>query len=326
MESVWTIYESQFYIKGIQSHLNMDKDVPFLLRGDALRVKQILLNLISNAYKFTSEGGKIDVNVNVVSQNEKKVYVRISVSDTGCGMSEELKQRLFQPFEQNDATTAFQYGGSGLGLSITKNLVNLLHGAIKVDSTLGSGTTFTLDLPFERTSQAQTQTQLGEQDTSKQIDRQNQPDQPDQPDHPDQPNQKNQQKIDYDLSGLHILLADDNEINRDIAEELLNLTGALVKSVENGEMALEEFTSSEVGTYDVILMDIHMPIMNGYQATQEIRKSSHTQAKSIPIYAMSANAYNEHISKCLSAGMNGCIQKPIDTQLLYQTLQKCMKE
>lgn len=274
--------------------------------GDRLRLNQILNNLLSNALKFTEAGGKIELTIKQQTIEEKRVYLQFSVSDTGCGMSEDMIQRVFEPFEQESAKTAQNYGGSGLGMSIARNLTELMQGAISVQSEKGKGTTFTVSLPFERAQENLTE---GNSDTAKEEA------------------QEEAEEKEYDLTGTHVLLVDDTEFNLDVAADLLKLVGVTVDCVRNGKEALEAFEKSAPKEYDAILMDIQMPVLNGHEATREIRKLNREDAQTIPILAMTANAFTEDVTKSLEAGMNDHITKPIDTNILYSKLEKyCRKE
>lgn len=430
LSGITSIYYAQCKQKGV--HFNVETDIEKeILIGDSLRVNQILLNLVSNAYKFTNEGDSITIRVTETVQKSDHVFLRFDVIDTGAGMTEEMQSRLFKPFEQESATTAQKHGGSGLGLSITKNLVEMMHGAITVTSKKGAGSTFTVDIPFE-VAKEQQQIQIDEikdmnihalvidddesalEYTATILDRigvdydiassgtqaLNKIEDAQKKDEafnicfidwkmPDfsgiEVTKRIREQYDenmliiivsaYDLSevedeakaaganmfvskpmfqstvynvlmtlssgkytkktakegefnftGRRVLLAEDTEFNREIAVELLELVHANVDTAVNGKEALEKFEASEPGTYDMILMDIQMPIMNGYEATKAIRACKHEQAKMIQIYAMTADAFTEDVSMALSAGMNGHIAKPIDTKVLYQTMQKVFEE
>ncbi|MEG0806002.1 MAG: ABC transporter substrate binding protein [Lachnospiraceae bacterium] len=298
-----TMYSAQYKEKGIDLEL-CNRTSNSQLMGDELHLKQILLNLVSNAYKFTNSGGKVEIKVEEVSEKDRQVRYRFQVKDTGIGMSEEMQIRAFQAFEQESVYTTQKHGGSGLGLAIAKNLTELMNGTIQVNSKQGVGTCFTLELPFELTGT----------DNSSEL-----------PIPSIQENTDIKEYSDYDFTGYRILLAEDNQLNREIAVELLNMVNLEADCAVNGEEAAAIFEKSEEGTYDLILMDIQMPVLDGYEAARRIRKSSHKQAKSIPIYAMTANAFAEDISVAYSAGMNGHIAKPIDTKLLYSTLSECFK-
>ncbi len=302
LKSIGTVYSTQCRQKGIAFEMNADGIQNHCLRGDALRLEQILLNLISNAYKFTTEGGRVTVTVEELSKQGEKVYYKFTVADTGEGMSEEMLGRLFLPFEQEGADTAQKHGGSGLGLSIAKNLVELMGGSISCQSEKGKGTMFTVSLPFLLDENAAEESMGDEECPEEELDKR------------------------YDFAGRRVLMAEDTEMNADIAKDLLALVNMEVAHAWNGKEAVEMFAAAEPGTYAAVLMDVQMPVMNGYEAAAAIRALNHPDAVSIPIYAMTANAFTEDVSAALNAGMNGHFAKPIDTELLYETLRKAIKE
>ena len=304
--SVCTIYEPQCKQKGIAFEVQDEEVTHTHLIGDGLRVNQILLNLVSNAYKFTPSGGKITIKVKELYVKEEKAYFNFLVEDTGEGMSEEMQTRLFQPFEQESATTAQKHGGSGLGLSIAKNFVELMSGSISVKSKKGEGTTFVVSIPFEFEQAAE-------------------PEITEQPVENDLSVVQEEQAV-YDFAGKKVLLAEDTAFNEEVATELLAMVHMDVDCAHNGKEAVELFEKAKPGTYMAILMDIHMPVMNGYEAARTIRKSEREDAGTIAIYAMTANSFEEDVSAALNAGMNGHIAKPIDAQILYEVLDKLAKK
>lgn len=422
--SISNIYYSQCKQKGIHFEIRMNQVTEEYLIGDQLRLNQILLNLLSNAVKFTQKDGLIEVIITQVQEKDSMIFFRFEVHDTGCGMTSEMMTRLFKPFEQEDGSTARTYGGSGLGLSITKNLVDLMKGAIRVTSKKGEGSTFIIELPFgkildkedikvkfddiytliidadnssgEYTSSVlkrlsvkydcvQSDIQayekikkineleykyniyfmdciMPEENAIKLIQQirkvtKNSPivailayDSQEAEERADRIGAdlfiakplfqstifnlfislKGKEFLTreegvssakkYDFSGYCLLLVEDTKMNLEIAIELLKDTNIKIDIAENGEEAVDKFVNSSEGTYQMILMDVQMPIMDGYEATRLIRKSNHAQAKEIPIIAMTADAFTEDISKALSAGMNAHIAKPIDEVLLYQTV------
>lgn len=303
LKSIYTVYSTQCKQKGITFEMDVDDIKSNCLRGDGLRLNQVLLNLISNAYKFTPEGGKITFTVKELPKREETVYYKFTVADTGEGMSEEMLSRLFLPFEQEGADTAQKHGGSGLGLSIAKNLVELMGGSISCQSEKGKGTVFTVSVPFllDESVEKVREESTEEQETVE-LDKQ------------------------YDFAGKKVLLAEDTEMNAEIAEELLALVNMKVDHAWNGKEAVEMFAAAQPGTYVAVLMDVQMPIMNGYEAALAIRALNHADAAAMPIYAMTANAFTEDVSAALNAGMNGHIAKPIDTKILYETLRKAVEE
>lgn len=398
------------------------------LIGDQLRINQILLNLISNAYKFTPSGGEILVKASEKVQ-EDKVLLELQVKDTGEGMSQEMQERLFKPFEQESADTAQKHGGSGLGLSIVKNLCELMNGEITVKSEKGKGTVFNVTLPLEYVNNEDVidkdtykdlkvliadseksaaeylaymlanmgiysdyaidftsaknfleQTENGGQkydlafiDRSMsspegkplgKVIREKYNYDKDKPliiTYTDDiasdknlydelgvdkilekpvfqsslynliisiyPNLSKQKSTleDFDFSGKKVLLAEDNAMNVEIATEFLKMVNMKVDVAQNGQIAVDKFNSSGEYEYDAILMDMQMPVMNGIEAAKTIRAGDHPRSKIIPILAMTANSYSEDISACLDAGMNAHIAKPIDTNILYQTLKDAIK-
>ncbi len=257
--------------------------------GDARKIQQILTNLLSNAVKFTSQGV-----VSLSLSEDPSGGVRLLVSDTGCGMTKEFQEILFQPFTQEDTTYGRTQTGTGLGMAIISQLIQLLQGAISVQSEPGKGTTFTVVLPLQADPE--------------QAEREERPAPPQ-----------------ISLSGIRILMAEDNKINSMIAEELLTQAGAEVKTVENGQLAVDAFLDPSSDPVDLILMDIRMPVMDGLEATRRIRASDHPRAKSIPILALTANGLEEDNKEILEAGMNKRLSKPLSVQLLYESIQASVK-
>jgi signal transduction histidine kinase/ActR/RegA family two-component response regulator len=286
LKSLTDMYREQCAHKGLQFTVE-DTVQERCLVGDSRRLTQILLNLLSNAVKFTPDGGAVTIRVGQRDVRQHHVYLHFEVADTGIGMSEEFMHRLFQPFEQDSPMTFQKYGGSGLGLSIAKNLTELMEGKLSVASVLKEGTTFFVDIPFERAEQAAAaQAEPVVEPVRADMGRQ--------------------------LQGRTILLAEDNDLNMEIAVELLEMCGARMVTARNGREAVEKFTAAAAHTYDLILMDIQMPEMNGYEAAHAIRTSPKEDAKTIPIIAMTANAFAEDVAQALAAGMNEHIAKPMD--------------
>ena len=264
-------------------------------RGDMLRIKQILINLLSNAIKFTMEGGRVSFRLEEIDcETAGKARYRFTVSDTGIGMSEEFQQHLFEPFIRSERVSGVE--GTGLGLSITKGLVDLMGGEIQLESRLGQGATFRIELEFDAVDnglEARIPGRLKEED-------------------------------ERSMEGLHFLLVEDNAINSEILGELLQMRGATYVLKENGRQAVEEFQNSSPGTYDAIFMDVQMPVMNGYEATRAIRALPRPDAGAIVILAMTANAFAEDVQKAMESGMNGHIAKPVDMKLLQTTLSELL--
>lgn len=310
------IFEEQCKAKGVAFSVNANGVTENMLVGDELRVNQVLLNLLSNAMKFTPRGGTVTLDVTQTSLMRDTAQCRFCVTDTGCGISPDMMNRLFQPFEQESAATARMHGGSGLGLSITKNLVEMMGGTIQVQSAQGKGTEFTVDLPFGIAEHEDAQGCCAGAGCDVPLGRAG-----DESGRLQAANAKTVVGETFDFAGRRVLLAEDVEMNRIVAEKLLSLVGVTVDCVIDGQQAVDAFAASSPGTYDCILMDINMPIMNGYEAAEAIRRLPHPDAESVPIYAMTANAFAEDIAAALDAGMNGHISKPIETAVLYQTLE-----
>ena len=433
LESVTAIIFPQAVARGVDFHTSLQDVTEEELAGDAVRVSQILLNLMSNAVKFTPAGGRVRLMVKGLPCKNNRVRLRFTISDTGRGMSEEFLARLYEPFEQERVADSEKITGTGLGMPITKNLVELLGGTISVSSHLGEGTVFTVELPFQLANASGQAVKYPVMSALKVLVTDNDPDdcmytslllerfgimtrrvfsgeeavEEIRTAHnagedydvclidwqmPDMDGIETTRKIraivgpdtliiiitayDYSqieaaareaganlflakplfasslynsllfaagteqlmpgqspgeappksLFGRKFLLAEDNDLNGEIAEELLRMAGAKVHWVKDGNEALEWFLSPEGRTCDAILMDIQMPEMDGYQATRAIRAASRDNAASIPIIAMTANAFREDVTAALEAGMNAHIAKPVDVIYLYRVLERCMEQ
>ncbi len=400
-----------------------------ILVGDPLRLNQILNNLLSNALKFTKSEGEISIIISQQKIEKDKAYMSFTVCDNGCGISEEMKERLFRPFEQENSKVAIEHGGSGLGLSITKNFVDMMQGSIDFKSEKGVGTTFIVSIPFTRSEERiNTTTDKLSRISSLIID-----DESDSRDYiamilnrlgvshdeansgkqaiemfekaykqgkgydvcfvdwkmPDMDGSEVAKQIrkqfdedtliiivsaydtseieddgkdngvnmfltkpifqstvynllmtlcgsdiaeemedagDYDFSNIKIMAVDDTAFNLEIIRDILELTGAQVECAENGKEAYDKFMASEEGEYDVILMDVQMPVMDGHEATKVIRNSNHPDAKNIQIIALTANAFTEDITESFTAGMNDYLTKPVNTDVLYKTINRIIED
>lgn len=267
------------------------------LLGDSMRLLQILNNLLSNAYKYTPAGGTICIEVQEMEQSSSS-YAKLcfKVMDNGIGMSREFLARIYDSFTREECSVTNTIQGTGIGMSIVKSLVDLMGGSIDVESMQGKGTCFELILDFRISEKTVT-------DCSKQ--------------------KEEKEKTDTSqLRGMHFLCAEDNELNAEILKELLHMEGAECVICPNGRAVVEKFEKSAPGDYDMILMDVQMPVMNGYEATKAIRRGNHPLALTIPIVAMTANAFSEDVQKSLSAGMNAHISKPMDMKKLSRVVQK----
>jgi len=423
LNAISTIYYTQCEQKGVRFIMDVDVKNELLI-GDSLRVNQILMNLVSNAFKFTDRGGTIAVRVKENRREEDTVFLQFQVSDTGVGMGPEMLKRLFKPFEQESASTAKKYGGSGLGLSISKNLVSLLRGDIAVESEKGKGTTFTVELPFKTTGRS---SEPIDKEKLKKVRMLVVDDEKSAREYTGMLLERIGVKYDlaisgvdalekiraakaagknynmclldwkmpgldgvavtkemrklvpagmmiiiassydtsemedeainagadmlvskplfqstifnllvqmlggefglrampfssYDFTGHRALLVEDNPINSLVARELLRMVKLDCDLAENGKEAVDKFNTTAPGTYDLILMDIQMPIMDGYEATRAIRALPRPDGKTIPIFAMTADAFTEDVSSALASGMNGHLAKPIDVAKLYTTV------
>ncbi len=432
LTSITTVFYQQCKQKDINFEMHMKGVTNEVLIGDSLRVNQILMNLLSNAVKFTSAGGTISVLVIQASSSKGMTQMRFVVSDTGCGMSDDLKERLFKPFEQEDATTARKHGGSGLGLAITKNLVEMMNGRINVESEKGVGTTFTVDIPFgvvntkmivnegafkdirtlivdddiescqyaslllDRLEVAHEYVTSGEQALEKlgeaeddgnpfticivdwkmpqmnglevtqkireifgndtvviiasaydrmEIEEEGYKAGADyfvakpmfqstvfnilmkianKGKNEIEPTKKRSEK--YYFAGKKALIAEDVALNMEVAVELLKMVGITSVCAEDGAIAVDIMKRSKENEFDVILLDVNMPNMDGYEAARQLRLLDREDIKNMPIYAMTANAFAEDIAASLDAGMNGHISKPIEPDVLYKTLEKAFSE
>lgn len=266
-----------------------------LLMGDDFRVRQILNNLLSNGVKFTPKGGRVSLTVEQVQVGDVAQY-RFVVSDTGIGMSPEFLQRLFEPYAREMRFSAQQAAGTGLGMAITKNLVSQMEGEIHVESTPGEGTTFTVLLPFAVLRE------------------------------PEKADASSKTQTVFTLQGLRVLLAEDNELNREIASEMLETLGVIVTQAVDGQEAVERFEESTPGDFDAILMDMQMPRLDGCKAARAIRALDRADAKTVPIIAVTANAFSEDVAATAAAGMNAHVTKPIDYGQLEQLLKKLCSE
>jgi len=286
-----SIFEAAVQEKGIALRVELSGPTNRFYVGDMKKIQQIMTNLLSNAVKFTTQG---TVTLALSVDKKEKDMVRILVSDTGCGMKPEFQKIVFQPFTQEDTTYGRTQTGTGLGMAIISELIQILHGTISVQSTPGQGTTFTVRLPL----QADGNQKVQEEETMRQQ---------------------------ISLSGIRILMAEDNQINSMIAEALLTEAGAEVVTVENGQLAVDYFLDPASVPVDLILMDIRMPVMDGLEAARRIRASDHPRAKSIPILALTANGLEEDNREILEAGMNKRLSKPFSVPILFESIQNYVR-
>lgn len=273
-------------------HISIGEDVAESYRGDAMHLKQILLNLLSNSIQFTREGGNISLTALQTEKNGAQAVLRIQVTDNGIGMSEEFQKVLFEPFEQENATEGRVFESSGLGLAITRNLVQLMGGTIQFESKIAEGTTFVVELPFKI------------------------------PEKPDAEETESSDGEPRGFQGQRVLVVEDNDINLEIVQTILESWNLIVESAENGLVALEKFSASQPGWYHLVLMDIRMPVMDGLTATRKIRALNRADAVTVPIMALTANASQEDSRYAASIGMNEYLTKPVEMKLLYRKIKE----
>ena len=261
------------------------------VNGDQVHLMQIFSNLVSNAVKYTQEGGKIQFLVEEC-ETKSSVYAkyRFLVSDNGMGMSADFKETIFDPFTRAEGSVTNKIQGTGLGMAITKGLIEQMNGSIEVTSQVGVGTVFVITIPFEIAREQKKDKEIAEK---------------------------------YDIRGLHLLAAEDNELNAEIIEMLLTDDGAKVTVAKNGRQAVECFENNPPGTFDAILMDVMMPVMDGIAATKAIRAMDRADAKTIPIIAMTANAFEEDAKRCLATGMTAHLAKPFQIEDVEKTIVEC---
>ena len=281
------------YEKRLNFFAHFDEQIVPLVRTDGSRVRQVLQNILSNAIKFTPRFGRVDFSAKLLEADNDRVRIRFTVKDTGVGIADELKDMIFLPLTKEYSGSTNVYGGSGLGLAICKQLVDRLGGTLDFISNKGDGSEFWVVLDFEQDKAAlQRQAEVPAQAV--------------------------------DFSGKYVLLAEDNHINCEIVKRLLTRRGLTVETAENGQVALNKYMMNAPRTYDLILMDVRMPYMDGLKAARMIRASGKSDARTIPIMAMTANAYEEDIQKSMEAGMNAHLVKPVEPSELYRAVQKAL--
>lgn len=301
-DKIQNMFQKSIEDKGVHFAIEMlDFDVRYLI-GDELRLMQVIINFLSNAQKFTAAGGQITVTFKQMHKIEGNLHLMIRVRDTGKGMESAFMTRIFKPFEQESREIVKQYGGSGLGMAISDQLISLMGGQIVVDSQVGKGSDFSIYLALPIAE--------GEQQMPWEQNKQE-----------SQSSQKRETKP-FELAGKHVLMAEDNDVNAEIAMEMLQSMGVSVERAVDGLEVVEKFRECMPGAYDFIFMDIQMPGQNGWDAAAQIRALDHPDAEKIPIFALSANAFIEDRRRSEEAGMNGHITKPID----FENLEKEISE
>ena len=286
------VIEKQAKERGIQIVVHKYRVIHENLIGSPLHVKRVVMNILTNAIKYNKDNGKIIMEFQEVQEDQDTVRIQFKCKDTGIGMSESFQKKIYEPFAQEKAWARTVYGGTGLGMPITKSLVEKMGGTISFESEQDVGTTFDIEIPFQI-------------DHNKQCEE-----------------HKKKEVKETSIKGVNVLLAEDNELNMEIAEFVLESAGAKVIKAFNGKEALEIFKASEQGEIDMILMDVMMPVMDGLEAARYIRRSNKENARDIPIIAMTANAFTEDRRRVLEAGMNEHLAKPLESEVLIEMIAK----
>ena len=298
VESVAGMFENQAREKGLDLIIDTSQAVDTRVICDSKHVARVVQNLLSNACKFTPKDGTVRLSLDQIeSLDENRSNFELRVKDTGIGMNPEFVERLFDEFERERTSTVSGIQGTGLGMSIAKGIIDKMGGTITVDTAPGQGTEFIVRMGFDRAATDVEPEDVSKADSEKEL---------------------------ADCTGKHVLLVEDNEINREIMTMILDSYGLTVEEAENGQEAVDAVRVAEPGHYDVVLMDVQMPIMDGYEATREIRALPDKGRASIPIIAVTANAYDEDVSKALDLGMNGHVSKPVDPQKLIEKLAEVL--
>ena len=308
LEDLKSIVQTDISAKQLEFHVDTKNMVHKNVITDKLRLNQVLLNILENAVKYTRPGGKICFQIQELKGQEPEfAKYEFRVKDTGIGMSEEFIEHIFEPFSREQTSTVSGIEGMGLGMAIVKKIVDRMGGTIAVKSRQGKGTEVRVILLFKVSSRvAECETKVFKKTGQMKI----------------LSERGNSENL---LKGKKILLAEDNELNREIAVELLKEEGFILDTAEDGTIAVEKMRTAKPGQYDLILMDIQMPIMDGYEATRQIRKLPNPETANIPIVAMTANAFEEDRQKALEAGMNEHVSKPIDLASLLEAVKKVLK-
>ena len=293
MEQICVIVGGQCEDKGLRFVCNRVEPLDECFVGDDLKLKQVLINILGNSVKFTEAPGVITLTVAQTDRADGRAALRFTMEDTGIGMDKEFIPRLFEAFSQEDTSNTNQYGGSGLGMAITRSIVEMMGGEIGVESEKGLGTTFTVTVALGRVAG----------DTP-----------------PEAPAQAAEVPAGASFEGRHVLIAEDQPLNAEVLTDLLEMEDVTCEWAENGQKAVEMFEQSAAGHFDAILMDMRMPVMDGLTTAREIRKLSRPDAATIPIVTLTANAFEEDVRQCLEAGMNAHLSKPVDIDKLKETL------
>ena len=304
LAQVNTMISGQCRDKGIEYECRVKGAVDDYYIGDDMKLRQVILNILGNAVKFTPSGGTVTFVVEAVARFNGKTTLRLIIRDTGIGMSPEFLPRLFDAFSQEDSSSTNRYGSTGLGMAITRSIIELMNGTISVESEKHKGTTFTVTVTLT--------------DCDRKTIREEEPAL--QPRKDEKPLRET-----ADLKGRRILLAEDVTVNAEIMMMVLSMREIQVDHAENGRIAVEMFEEHEEGYYDAVLMDMRMPEMDGLEATRRIRAMNRSDAKSIPIIALTANAFDEDVQHSMQAGLNAHLSKPVEPDILFETLEGLLR-
>ncbi len=296
IKQVNTIISGQCNEKGLNYKFTSEGKIDEYYVGDAMKLNQSLINIMGNAVKFTPEGGDVSLNIKEGSRFDGLVTLHFTISDTGIGMSRKFVNHIFDAFSQEDESNSSKYGSTGLGMAITKSFVEMMNGTIEVKTKKGKGTTFIMTVTLGE--------YLGE------------------PDNLAEDRELPADTVKVDLNGKRILLAEDVEVNAEIMVMILGMREMSVDVAENGHIAVEMFTGNPEGYYDAILMDMRMPEMDGLEATKKIRESGRADAETVPIVALTANAFEEDVQRSLQSGLNAHLSKPVEPDVLFETLER----
>ena len=294
VEQICVIIGGQCADKGLRFHSDTQGNLDAHFIGDDLKLKQSLINILGNCVKFTDAPGTVSFTVTQTPAEDGRSTLTFTMQDTGVGMDKEYLPRLFEAFSQEDSTATNRYGGSGLGMAITKRFLDQMGGTIEIESEKGVGSTFVVTVPLRRGAEAPAPSPA-EQEAPAEA---------------------------FSPAGLHVLVAEDNELNAEILMDLLDMEEITCEWADNGEKAVKLFSDSESGHFDAVLMDMRMPVMDGVTATRTLRSLERSDAKKVPIIALTANAFEDDVHQCLEAGMNTHLSKPVDIDLLIETLGK----
>ena len=297
------IIGNQCSTKGLEYNCSVADGVDKRFVSDSTKLKQVLINILGNAVKFTPAPGHIRFETSQIAAFENLRTLRFVIADSGIGMDEDFLPKLFSVFSQEDATNTNRFGGSGLGMAITKNIVEQMNGEIQVQSKKGHGSTFIVTVTLGAVQED-----------------------PDNQAEPAIDVALSEAEVEEALDGLRVLMAEDVQLNADILADLLDLEGVVADHAENGQVAVDMFAASEVGCYDAVLMDMRMPVLDGLSAAKAIRALDRPDAQSVPIIALTANAFAEDMQRSLQASMNAHLAKPIDPDLLYVTLARLVRQ